>query len=150
MRIKWFHIWTILNPLHPRVLFVGWNWPSGSGEKILKFTTMYFCYFIIFSLWKRAWPFIWRNGFPLAKDASCQVWLKLAQWFWRRRWKCEKFTDRLTDDRQSEKLASTFRSDELKILPNRKMFTSSVPASKNILNISLYKVVNNLCAIMNQ
>ena len=23
--------------------------------------------------------------FPLPKDALCQVWLKLAQWFWRRR-----------------------------------------------------------------
>ena len=26
--------------------------------------------------------------FPLPKDALCQVWLKLAQWFWRRRRKC--------------------------------------------------------------
>ena len=34
---------------------------------------------------------------PLHKDALCQVWLKLDQWFWRRRWKCEKFTDRRTD-----------------------------------------------------
>ena len=34
---------------------------------------------------------------PLTKDALCQVWLKLAQWFWRRRWKCKKFTDRQTD-----------------------------------------------------
>jgi hypothetical protein len=23
--------------------------------------------------------------FPLSKDDLCQVWLKLAQWFWRRR-----------------------------------------------------------------
>ena len=29
---------------------------------------------------------------PSPKDALCQVWLKLAQWFWRRWWKCEKFT----------------------------------------------------------
>ena len=28
---------------------------------------------------------------PSHKDALCQVWLKLAHWFWRRRWKCEKF-----------------------------------------------------------
>ena len=34
---------------------------------------------------------------PSSKDALCQVWLKLAQWFWRRRWKCEKFTDGRTD-----------------------------------------------------
>ena len=42
---------------------------------------------------------------PSHKDALCQVWLKLAQWFWRRRWKCEKFTDRRTDgqtDRQTD------------------------------------------------
>ena len=32
------------------------------------------------------WFFIWTNLNPLAsKDALCQVWLKLAQWFWRRR-----------------------------------------------------------------
>ena len=34
---------------------------------------------------------------PLPMNALCQVWLKLAQWFLRRRWKCEKFTDRRTD-----------------------------------------------------
>ena len=36
---------------------------------------------------------------PSPRDTLCQVWLKLAQWFWRRRWKCEKFTDRQTDRR---------------------------------------------------
>ena len=35
---------------------------------------------------------------PLLKDALCQVWLKLAQWFWRSRWKYEKFTDGRTDE----------------------------------------------------
>ena len=36
---------------------------------------------------------------PSPKDTLWQVWLKLDQWFWRRRWKCEKFTDRRTDGR---------------------------------------------------
>ena len=36
--------------------------------------------------------------FPSPRDTLCQVWLKLALWFWRRRWKCEKFTDGRTDD----------------------------------------------------
>ena len=40
--------------------------------------------------------------FPLPKDALCQVYLKLAEWFWRRNWKCEKFTDRQTNDGESE------------------------------------------------
>ena len=56
---------------------------------------------------------------PSPKDALCQVGLKLAQWFWRRRWKCEKFTDgrtdrQTTDDRWSEKLTWAFSSGELK------------------------------------
>ena len=42
--------------------------------------------------------------FPSSKDALCQVWLKLAQWFWRRRWKCEKIktttTTTTTDNEQ--------------------------------------------------
>ena len=42
---------------------------------------------------------------PPPKAALCQVWLKLIQWFWRRRLKCERFTDRRsTDYRRSEKL----------------------------------------------
>ena len=34
---------------------------------------------------------------PSSRDTLCHVWLKLAQWFWSRRWKCEKFTDGQTD-----------------------------------------------------
>ena len=42
---------------------------------------------------------------PPPMNALCQVWLKLAKWFWRRRWKSEKLTDRRTDgrtDRQTD------------------------------------------------
>ena len=39
---------------------------------------------------------------PSAKDALCQVWLKLAQWFWRRRRKCEKVTDRQADEKTED------------------------------------------------
>ena len=42
-----------------------------------------------------------RLEFPSPKDALCQVWLKLAHWLWRRRWKCEKFTDRRMDEQQA-------------------------------------------------
>ena len=46
---------------------------------------------------------------PPLKDALCQVWLKLAQWFWRRRLKCEKFTDRRTtgDQKREQKSVSS-------------------------------------------
>ena len=40
---------------------------------------------------------------PSPRDTLCQGWLNLAQWFWRRRWKCESLqadgqTDGQTDD----------------------------------------------------
>ena len=42
--------------------------------------------------------------FPLPKDVLYQVWLKLAQWFWKRRFQCEKFTDRRTTGNQKSLL----------------------------------------------
>ena len=56
---------------------------------------------------------------PSLKEGFCQVWLKLAQWFWRRGWKCEKFTTTTTttptDKFWSEMLARAFGSGELNI-----------------------------------
>ena len=53
-------------------------------EMIFSNLLMYFRYFVIFSPWKRAGPFIWiKLNSP--KDDLCQVWLKLAHWFCRRR-----------------------------------------------------------------
>ena len=36
------------------------------------------------------------------KEVLCQVWLKLAQRFWRRRWKCEKFKTRPTTTKTTD------------------------------------------------
>jgi hypothetical protein len=42
---------------------------------------------------------------PSPKDDLCQVWLKLAQWFWRRSKKCESLqTDGQTDNGQKSSL----------------------------------------------
>ena len=98
----------------------GWNWPMVLEKKIFLISSMYFPYFVIISPWKRAWALhLNKLESPSPKDALCQVWLKSAHWFWRRRWKCEKFrdgqTDRQTmDDRWSEKLTWAFSSGELK------------------------------------
>ena len=35
------------------------------------------------------------------KDTLCQVWKKLTQWFWERRWICEKFTDGRIEGRRT-------------------------------------------------
>ena len=131
-------IWTNLDPPHPRMVFAkfGWNWLSlpieGDFKMLLYFRNYLPCRKIIW--------------FSLLEDALCQVWLKLARWFWRRckknfnvfsllcplwkwrsslfeiwipypknvlcyiwlklaqcrkGWKCEKFTDRRTDRRQT-------------------------------------------------
>ena len=81
-------IWMTLNPLHPRMPCAKllWNWPSGSWEEDFHIWLMYFHYYIIISPWKRGGG-LHLNKFesPSPKDALCQVWLKLAQWFLRRR-----------------------------------------------------------------
>ena len=60
----WPLIWTNLNPFYLRMLWViiSWNWPSGSEEKYFLNCQCSFHYFVIMSLWKRAWPFIWTNS----------------------------------------------------------------------------------------
>ena len=96
----WPFIWTNLNLLHQGKLCAkfGWNWPSGSGEEDFLKLSIYFYYFPIISPLGRVLHLKKKLEFPSPGDTLCQVWLQLAQWFWRRRWKCEKFTDGRTDD----------------------------------------------------
>ena len=87
MRTEWFLIWTNLNPLHPwmHCAKFGWNWPSSFGEEDFKISSIFFLFrnYLPLENWG---PFIWTKlESPSTKDALCQVWLKLAQWFWRRR-----------------------------------------------------------------
>ena len=98
--------------------FAQWFW----RRRILNFVK-------VFSLFRNyvpignGWgPSLNKLEFSTPKDAPCQVWLKLAEWFWRRRWNCEKFTKTTTttttDNGQikfwSEKLTWAFGSGELK------------------------------------
>ena len=92
-------IWTNLNPLYPRMLCAkfGWNWPSGAGEDDFSNLLMYFRNLVnnfvnVFLQFRNSHPLekgraLYLNKFesPSPKDALCQVWLKLAKWFWRRR-----------------------------------------------------------------
>ena len=64
----------------------GWNWLSGSWEKIsLNFVNVFllFCYYL--PLEKDAVLYLNKLESPSPKDALCQVWLMLAHWFLRRR-----------------------------------------------------------------
>ena len=58
---------------------IDWN------SKVLEKRIFQFRYFVIISPWKRAGPFIWKKlESPSPLDTFCQIWLKLAQWIWRK------------------------------------------------------------------
>ena len=117
-------IW--INPLYPIMLcaMFSWNWSSGSWKED------FFNFVNVFLLFRNYLPLdiggalhLNKLESPSPKDTLCQVWLKLTQWFLRRRWKCEKFTTTTTtptttttttDKYWSEKLTWTFGSGELK------------------------------------
>jgi hypothetical protein len=67
--------------------------PSGSGEDFLEIQ----CFFYSFAM-KGDPLHLNKLEFPPPKDDFCQVWLKLAEWFWRRSRKCKSLqTDRQTN-----------------------------------------------------
>ena len=58
-------------------------------EKIFNFVHGYFV-FRYLPLYKGADPHLNKHECLKRNDTVCPVWLKLAQWFWRRRWKYKK------------------------------------------------------------
>ena len=82
-------IWKNLNPLYPRKLCAkfDWNWSSGSVSR-----RRFFKFVNVFSPFRNYLPLkedealnMNKLEFPSPKDDFCQFWLKLTQWFWRRR-----------------------------------------------------------------
>ena len=79
-------IWTNLNPLDPKMLLAkfGWNWLSGSWEEDFLISSKYFpCNYL--PLKKGGDLHLYKLESPSPKDALWQVWLKLVDWFWRKR-----------------------------------------------------------------
>ena len=118
----WLFIWRNMNSLYPKMICgkFGWNWSSSSGEDF------FFKFVNVFSQIRNYLP-LEKGGAchlnniesPSPKDALCKIWLKLAQWFWRRIWKCEKFTTTTTTTTTtktiwSARLTWAFGSGELK------------------------------------
>ena len=87
----WGRVWAFicknLNSIYHRVLcaMFGSNEPSGSGEDFFNIfnRNLLFCNYLL--LQEGVALNLDKLEFPPAKDALCQVWLKLVQWFWRRR-----------------------------------------------------------------
>ena len=92
-------IWTNFNPFYSRMICAkfGWNWLSGFlRRRFLNFVNVFSQFRNYLLLGKGGALHFNKFETPSPNDALCQVWLKLAQWFWRRRWKCEKFTTTTT------------------------------------------------------
>ena len=87
LKRTWPFIWTNLNSLHPKIICTkfDWFWSAGYGEEdFLNFSVcLLFCYYLPLEM---SYP-LHLNRFKsvLSKDNLCQVWSKLAKWFWRRR-----------------------------------------------------------------
>ena len=67
------------------------------------FEVIYLCIFAISQLsplGKGQGPSFEKTWIPFTQGCLCQVRLKLAQWFWRRSWKCEKFMTMTTENGQ--------------------------------------------------
>jgi hypothetical protein len=93
LKRTWLSICTILNFLYPTMIWTkfDWNWPVGSEKKIFKNVQCIFLqFFAIIFPWPAVLAFIWTilNSLPARMHDLCQVWLKLAQWFWRSK-KCK-------------------------------------------------------------
>ena len=56
-------------------------------EKVFKYFKYNFTILLLSPLGEGCGPSLNKLESPPPKDALCQVWMKLAQWFWRR-WKC--------------------------------------------------------------
>ena len=84
----WPFIWTNLNFLHSRIMCTkfDWIWAADTGKEDFKKKFSLFLLFRYYLPLEKGYPrSVNKLIFPLSKDDLCQVWLKLAQWFWRRR-----------------------------------------------------------------
>jgi hypothetical protein len=84
-----------------------WFWRRRFLKIFSKF--LLFCYYL--PLGNRIVLHLYNSEFSLPKDDLCQLWLKLAQRFWRRNWKSKSLTDRRQTDGQTDG-QTTDKSDQ--------------------------------------
>ena len=80
-------IWTNLSSNYTRMFWANfsWNWHRGSGEEGFEILLMYFSLFRYnLPLEKSVVLLLSKHESQSSKDALWKIWLKLAQWFWRR------------------------------------------------------------------
>ena len=82
MWIEWFFSWTILlkDAFAPNLVEIG---PVVREKKIFNFIYVFLQFGNYLPLEKGGALHLNKFESPVPKDALCQVWLKLAQWFWK-------------------------------------------------------------------
>jgi hypothetical protein len=96
---------TILEGDHPRIISAkfGWDWlNSFRGEDFFQISSPLFLFLAWWPSWLEVGITEHKFGRGPSQDHSTKVWLQLAQWFLRRRLKCEM----LTDGRQTTRWAN--------------------------------------------
>ena len=89
--------------------------PTILEKKIFKCVLSIFAFLLLFPL-KMGVAFQLNKHKSLSlKDNLCQIWLKLALWFWKR-WKCEKFTDTRTGSGEEDSFQIIFTIYQLSSL----------------------------------
>ena len=98
-----------MKPHHPRMHCAkfGIKWLNGSWEEDLKVLSMYFCYFVIISLWNKAWPFN-----PLHQRMLYANWSS-SSWEYNKMWNVYDNENNNEDDQRTN-YDQPFGSDELK------------------------------------
>ena len=122
-----FSLFVMISPCKiARMLCVkfGWNCLSGCWGEDFKISSMFFRYIVIWSRWKTSCPYLNKLEFPSPKGALCQVWLKVAQWFLRGKWKYNKFTDGRTEKWPTTGYQKSSLELLLTLVKNLKLFSS--------------------------
>ena len=137
--------------------------PAILEKKIFSISSVYFRYFLIIFPWKRVDPSFEQTWIPFTKGCFVLIWLKLAKWFWGRRWKWGKIYDDNTNSKQwrrrrttdilwSEKLTWAFGSCDLKY-GNNVIHIFDTPMSTytstcNICTIFMNRYIGFICFVV--
>ena len=116
-------IWTNLNSLHPRMLCAkfGRNWLSGSVDEDFLISSMYFHYFVIISLWKRAGPPFEQTWIPFIQGCFVPSLVEIGKVMLEMKMKMWKFTDGRTDRRRTTGDQKISLELQLRWAKNRKL-----------------------------
>jgi hypothetical protein len=145
LKRNWPLICTILNSPYLRMICTKFHWKWRTGSREENFWNVLFRYYL--PLGKGVVLHLYNSECPLPKDELCQLWLKLAQWFWRRSWKSKSLTDRRQTDGQTDDGQKAIRKAHLSFQLRwaKKPFSDWIPVSGGNANYISAQTFNVHC-----